>query len=85
MKKEDDLSNPLGFYGKSKLEGELVLNKLASNWCIARTSTPFWHSFYKEEFSIVDKRKFRGKKRDSSIGRSVYISYIRSKFIQNVN
>ena len=28
MRKENDATNPLGFYGKSKLEGETVLNKL---------------------------------------------------------
>ena len=27
MKKENESTNPLGFYGKSKLEGELVLNQ----------------------------------------------------------
>lgn len=41
MKKEHDSTNPLGFYGKSKLAGEIMLNKYASSWCIARTSTPF--------------------------------------------
>jgi len=46
MRKEDDTPNPLGFYGKSKLEGELALNKLASGWCIARTSTPFGIQFF---------------------------------------
>ena len=30
MKKEDDATNPLGVYGKSKLEGEHTLNNLAS-------------------------------------------------------
>ena len=41
MYKEDDVTNPLGFYGKSKLEGEKVVQNFSSNWCIARTSTPF--------------------------------------------
>jgi dTDP-4-dehydrorhamnose reductase len=41
MRKEYDSTNPLGFYGKSKLEGEASLNNLASSWCIVRTSTPF--------------------------------------------
>ena len=52
MKKEDDTTNPLGFYGKSKLGGELVLNKLASNWCIARTSTPFGIHSTKKSFPL---------------------------------
>ncbi len=41
MYKEDDVANPLGFYGKSKLEGEKAVQNFSTNWCIARTSTPF--------------------------------------------
>ncbi len=41
MYKEDDVTNPLGFYGKSKLEGEKAVQNFSTNWCIARTSTPF--------------------------------------------
>jgi len=41
MYKEDDVTNPLGFYGESKLEGEKVVQNFSTNWCIARTSTPF--------------------------------------------
>ena len=74
-------TNPLGFYGKSKLDGEFALNKLASSWCIARTSTPFGIHPTKKKFSIMGKRKFRGKKRNSGISRSVHIPHIHSKFI----
>ena len=62
LKKEDDLSNPLGFYGKSKLEGELVLNKLASNWCIARTSSPFGIHPTKKSFPLWVKENLEAKK-----------------------
>ena len=62
MKKEDDITNPLGFYGKSKLEGELVLNKLASNWCIARTSTPFGIHSTKKSFPLWVKENLEAKK-----------------------
>jgi dTDP-4-dehydrorhamnose reductase len=41
MKKESDVPNPIGYYGRSKLEGELAVQNLSSNWCIARTSTPY--------------------------------------------
>jgi len=61
MKKEDDPTNPLGFYGQSKLEGELTLNKLASGWCIARTSTPFGiHK--KKSFPLWIKESLESKK-----------------------
>jgi len=62
MKKEDDITNPLGFYGKSKLEGELVLNKLESNWCIARTSTPFGIHSTKKSFPLWVKENLEAKK-----------------------
>ena len=62
MKKEDDLPNPLGFYGKSKLEGELTLNKLASSWCIARTSTPFGIHSKKKSFPLWVKENLEAKK-----------------------
>jgi len=41
MYKEDDVANPLGFYGKSKLKGEKAVQNFSTNWCIVRTSTPF--------------------------------------------
>ena len=62
MKKEDDSPNPLGFYGKSKLEGELTLNKLASSWCIARTSTPFGIHHTKKSFPLWVKENLEAKK-----------------------
>ena len=34
---EEDQANPLSFYGKSKLEGEKVIQKLNTKWTIART------------------------------------------------
>jgi dTDP-4-dehydrorhamnose reductase len=62
MKKEDDITNPLGFYGKSKLAGELALNKFASNWCIARTSTPFGIHSTKKSFPLWVKENLEAKK-----------------------
>ena len=62
MKKEDDSTNPLGFYGKSKLEGELTLNKLASSWCIARTSTPFGIHHKKKSFPLWVQESLEAKK-----------------------
>jgi dTDP-4-dehydrorhamnose reductase len=62
MKKEDDATNPLGFYGKSKLEGELKLNKIASSWCIARTSTPFGIHHKKKSFPLWIKENLESKK-----------------------
>ena len=62
MKKENDTPNPLGFYGKSKLDGELTLNNLASGWCIARTSTPFGIHKTKKSFPLWVKENLEEKK-----------------------
>jgi dTDP-4-dehydrorhamnose reductase len=62
MKKENDLPNPLGFYGKSKLDGELAINNLASSWCIARTSTPFGIHKTKKSFPLWVKENLESKK-----------------------
>jgi len=62
MRKESDTPNPLGFYGKSKLEGELALNHLASSWCIVRTSTPFGIHKTKKSFPLWVKENLESKK-----------------------
>jgi dTDP-4-dehydrorhamnose reductase len=62
MKKENDSPNPLGFYGKSKLEGEISLNKLASSYAIARTSTPFGVHPTKKSFPLWVKENLESKK-----------------------
>ena len=50
--KENDATNPIGFYGKSKLLGEKSIQNFSSNWCIARTSTPFGLHPTKKSFPI---------------------------------
>jgi len=62
MKKEYDSPNPLGFYGQSKLNGESVLNKLASSWCIARISTPFGIHYKKKSFPLWVKENLETTK-----------------------
>ncbi len=52
MKKESDPTNPVDFYGKSKLEGEKAVMNLASSWCIARTSTPYGIHQTKKSFPV---------------------------------
>jgi len=52
MKKESDQPNPIGFYGKSKLEGEKSVMNSAASWCIARTSTPFGLHQKKKSFPL---------------------------------
>jgi len=52
MRKESDSTNPIDFYGKSKLEGEKSVMNLASSWCIARTSTPYGIHKTKKSFPV---------------------------------
>jgi dTDP-4-dehydrorhamnose reductase len=66
-KKETDLPNPLGFYGKSKLDGENILNKITSKWAIARTSTPFGIHHRKKTFPLWVKENLQLKKEISVI------------------
>ena len=49
---EDSIPNPLSIYGKSKLEGEKMIQTFSSDWCIARTSTPFGLHSTKKSFPI---------------------------------
>ena len=62
MKKENDTPNPLGFYGKSKLAGELALNNFASSYSITRTSTPFGLHKTKKSFPLWVKENLEKKK-----------------------
>ena len=62
MKNEDDVPKPLGYYGKTKLKGETSLNNLASNWAIARTSTPFGIHSKKKSFPLWVKESLESKK-----------------------
>lgn len=62
MKKENDQTNPINFYGKSKLEGEKAVMDMASSWCIARTSTPFGIHKTKKSFPIFIAENLRTKK-----------------------
>jgi len=62
MKKENDTTNPVDYYGKSKLEGEKALDDLASSWCIARTSTPFGLHKTKKSFPLFVTENLKAKK-----------------------
>lgn len=45
MNNEKDIPNPVNYYGRSKLDGEIALNNLSTPYVIIRISTPFgFHS-----------------------------------------
>lgn len=62
LKKENDQTNPINFYGKSKLEGEKAVMDMASSCCIARTSTPFGIHKTKKSFPIFVAENLSVKK-----------------------
>lgn len=62
MKKESDIPNPIGYYGRSKLEGEIAVRNMSSNWCIARTSTPFGMHPTKKTFPLFIAENLLAKK-----------------------
>ena len=49
---ESSTPKPLSIYGKSKLEGEKMIQTFSSDWCIARTSTPFGLHPTKKSFPV---------------------------------
>jgi len=61
MYDEDHKPNPLSIYGKSKYDGEKAVQSFASNWCIARTSTPYGIHVTKKNFPtwIIDTVKHK--------------------------
>ncbi len=61
LKNENDIPNPINFYGKSKLQGEIVLNKISSQYIIIRTSTPFGIHPRKKSFPIWIKENLELK------------------------
>jgi dTDP-4-dehydrorhamnose reductase len=52
--KEDSQTNPVNFYGLTKLQGEneIISRLIEGNWCIARTSTPFGVHPTKQSFPV---------------------------------
>ena len=62
MRKESDPTNPVDFYGKSKLEGEKAVMNLASSSCIVRTSTPYGIHPTKKSFPFWIRQNLEEKK-----------------------
>ena len=62
LRNEDDILNPLNFYGKSKLDGEIAVKKFTSKYAIIRTSTPFGLHPTKKSFPLWVKENLESKK-----------------------
>ena len=62
LKNENDMPNPLNFYGTSKLDGEIALSNLISPYTIVRISTPFGIHPKKKSFPLWIKKNLELKK-----------------------
>ena len=62
FRNEDDIPNPINFYGKSKFHGEIEVKKLATRYAIIRTSTPFGLHPIKKTFPLWVKENLESKK-----------------------
>ncbi len=47
---ENDIPNPINWYGKTKYEGEKIVQSLSTSWIIARISYPYRANFEKLDF-----------------------------------
>lgn len=61
MKKESDMTDPVDYYGQSKLEGEKAVQEIAPKWCIARTSTPYGMHPKKKSFPLFVAENLQSK------------------------
>lgn len=81
LKNEDDLPNPINFYGRSKLAGEIATRNFAALYSIVRTSTPFGIHDKKKSFPIWVKENLKSKKEIS-----VFIDqYTSPTFVPNLS
>ena len=64
---EETIPNPLNVYGKSKLEGENIINNLSSSHAIIRTSTPFGIHSKKKNFPLWIKENLESKNKISVV------------------
>ena len=67
MKKENDKTNPINFYGKSKLDGERIFKKITTPNVNIRTSTPFGIHSKKISFPIWVKKNLELEKEISVV------------------
>lgn len=62
LRNENDVPNPVNFYGKSKLDGEIAVKQSGSRYAIVRTSTPFGLHPTKKSFPLWVKENLESKK-----------------------
>ena len=62
MYKETDKTNPINYYGKTKLEGEKKVQEICKNYVIARTSVLYgWHEKLNFVTWVIEQLKHKNK------------------------
>jgi dTDP-4-dehydrorhamnose reductase len=62
MYKETDKTNPINYYGKTKLEGEKRVKEICKNYVIARTSVLYgWHERLNFVTWVIEQLKNKNK------------------------
>jgi len=69
--KEDDLPDPINYYGLTKLKGEDVVKKICNNFVIARTSVIYGVNKINFVLWVIDQLK---KKKQVNIVKDQYVS-----------
>lgn len=64
---EEDLPSPINWYGKTKYEGEKIVQNSPLSWSILRVAYPYRAFFMKEDFMRGILRRFTNKNRIAMI------------------
>lgn len=69
---EDNLANPVNWYGQTKYEGEKNVQNLKAPWIIARIAYPYRADFVKSDFLRAILKRLQDKKTVVAIADSVF-------------
>ncbi|MEK7533952.1 MAG: SDR family oxidoreductase [Patescibacteria group bacterium] len=60
---EEDTANPINWYGKTKLEGEKIVQNASIPWVIARIAYPYRANFVRNDFLRTILKRLQGRKK----------------------
>lgn len=60
---EEDIPNPINWYGETKLEGENIVRQLPTQWIIIRLAYPYRAQFIKDDFMRSIKYHLQNKEK----------------------
>ena len=69
---EDDLANPVNWYGQTKYEGEKNVQNLKAPWIIARIAYPYRADFVKSDFLRAILKRLQEQKTVAAVTDSIF-------------